>query len=157
MIPYKIGLLYFKNFEPPRLRPYGKWVAQWNARRGDFGEEPHIWQYSAKGQIAGIPHEVDRNISYVDYAAGEISAPAKPAPPVFTGGTAKAGDRLLLRTEPLYATAAAKTASGSLTGSYWIYDGQVQNGRLRVTNSPRNVGKAPIAQYATGYIRLPGR
>ena len=50
-----------------KLSDYEIWLAQWNTvptYAGDFG----MWQYSAKGIVAGIDTYVDLNLSYKDYA-----------------------------------------------------------------------------------------
>ena len=35
---------------------------------------------------------------------------------------------------------------------YYIYDGQQENGRYRVTNLPSNVGKTPAGRYVSGWV-----
>ncbi len=53
-----------------RLDRFDKWVAQW-ADRCTYAKPYGIWQYSDKGQIAGIRGNVDVNYSYKDYTSGK--------------------------------------------------------------------------------------
>lgn len=52
--------------------------------------------------------------------------------------------------------ASSKTKSGTYKQGnyYWIYDGEVENGRMRVTNSATNVGKTPAGTYVSGWVAL---
>ena len=61
----------------------------------------------------------------------------------------KAGDAIKLNSTPLYAASTSKTIAGRKTGTYYIYDNEVINGRVRITNSKANVGKA-----CTGWVSV---
>lgn len=61
----------------------------------------------------------------------------------------KAGDAVALNNTPLYATSTTKTAAGSLTGTYYLWDGRNFSGRYRVTNAKSRVG---VAGQVTGWI-----
>lgn len=63
----------------------------------------------------------------------------------------KAGAAVSLSKKLLYVSSSAKTASGTLTGTYYYWDDQVINGRIRVTKSKANVGKA---NQVTGWIEV---
>lgn len=62
------------------------------------------------------------------------------------------GDKVTLKNTPLYASATAKSATAKKTGTYYLYDGKIVSGRMRITNSKSNCGKTPIGQYVTGWI-----
>ena len=62
------------------------------------------------------------------------------------------GTKLSLNKVKVFASSSAKASSAVVTGSYWIYDGQVINNRLRITNRAQSVGKTPIAIYVSGWI-----
>ena len=43
--------------------------------------------------------------------------------------------------EPLYYSSLSKRPSRNITGQYWFWDDRIVNGRRRITNHPRSVGK----------------
>lgn len=53
---------------------------------------------------------------------------------------------------PLYVSSTAKNKAGTKTGTYWLYDGILINGRYRVTNSAARCGKLPVGQNVTGWV-----
>lgn len=61
-------------------------------------------------------------------------------------------DSIVLKNQKLYASAYAKTASKTVSGTYYIYDNTKINGRIRVTSNANYVGKTPTGNYVTGYI-----
>lgn len=52
-----------------------------------------------------------------------------------------AGTKLTLNNVSLYGSSATKTKAGTKTGTYYAWNKDVVNGRIRITNSPANVGK----------------
>ena len=71
-----------------------------------------------------------------------------PAPTV----TIREGQKVELSGVSLYTSSTAKNPSSKKTGTYFIYDGKVLNGRIRITNSSSNVGKTPVGNYVTGWV-----
>ena len=61
----------------------------------------------------------------------------------------KAGDKITLNKTNVYSSATTKIASGTKTGTYYIWSGTVTSGRVRITNLPANVGKSG---QVTGFI-----
>ncbi|HPY83641.1 MAG TPA: hypothetical protein PLS20_01190, partial [Ruminococcus flavefaciens] len=61
------------------------------------------------------------------------------------------GTAVTLKDTTLYASSTAKTGIKK-SGTFYLYDGKVVNGRLRITNSPKNCGNTPIGKYVTGWI-----
>ena len=61
------------------------------------------------------------------------------------------GTKVTLNGATLYASATAKTGA-KRSGSYFIYDGMVVNGRMRITNEKKNCGNTPIGKYVTGWV-----
>lgn len=82
----------------------------------------------------------------VTYKAEEVKKPAattqKPA-------GLSAGQAVKLTNVPLYATAKTKTPAAHKTGTFYLWNASVVNGRIRITNSTANVGKAG---QVTGFI-----
>lgn len=60
-----------------------------------------------------------------------------------------AGTKLTLSNVALYGSSTAKAKASTKTGTYYVWDNEVINGRIRITNSTSNVGNA---QQVTGWI-----
>lgn len=65
-----------------------------------------------------------------------------------------AGDKLVLKNEPLYANVYTEKSFKTISGTYYIYDGDEINGRYRITNSKDKVNKKPIDSNVTGFIKI---
>ena len=61
------------------------------------------------------------------------------------------GTKVILNNATLYASSTAKTGTKK-SGTFYLYDGQVVKGRMRITNSAANCGKTPAGSYVTGWI-----
>jgi len=62
-----IGIYVSKNYMDERLIESDlkddiiKWIAQWS---DDLDRSADVWQYSSKGDVSGVPGDVDLNVSY---------------------------------------------------------------------------------------------
>ena len=61
------------------------------------------------------------------------------------------GVKINLSNVTLYSSSTAKTGTKK-SGTYYLYDRQVVNGRMRITNSVANCGKTPAGSYVTGWV-----
>lgn len=61
----------------------------------------------------------------------------------------KAGQKVVLNNTPLYASSTTTKVSSYKTGTYYLWDSKVTNGRIRITNKTSNVGKSG---QVTGWI-----
>ena len=61
------------------------------------------------------------------------------------------GTKVTLNNVTLYSSSTAKTGTKK-SGTYYLYDGQVVNNRMRITNSASNCGKTPAGSYVTGWV-----
>ena len=59
--------------------------------------------------------------------------------------------KITLNNVTLYSSSTAKNGTKK-SGTYYLYDGQVINGRMRITNSSANCGKTPTGSYVTGWV-----
>ena len=59
--------------------------------------------------------------------------------------------KITLNNTTLYSSSTVKTGTKK-SGTYYLYDGQVVNGRMRITNSAANCGKTPAGSYVTGWV-----
>lgn len=145
---------------------YDIWLAQWG-NKPTFQKTYGMWQKSAKGRVEGIQGYVDLNEAYKHYPSimkynglngfekkesekdSSVPKPApKPTPKDFS-----AGDKVTLKNAKLFVNSTASTEVKTIDGEYYIYDGKVLNGRLRITNSQSRVGKKPIDDNVTGYVK----
>lgn len=61
------------------------------------------------------------------------------------------GTEITLKNKTLYVSATAKSGIKK-SGTYYLYDGAVVNGRMRITDKKIYCGKNPVGQYVTGWI-----
>ena len=66
----------------------------------------------------------------------------------------KKGTCVTLKDANLYKSATSDKVSRVISGKYWIYDGNKVNGRYRITNKEKNVGRNPLALFVTGWVKL---
>ena len=71
-----------------------------------------------------------------------------------TSTTISAGTKVELSNTELYASANISKSSSKKSGTYYIYNNQIVNNRVRITNSVSNVGKTPVGNYVTGWIKV---
>ncbi len=88
------------------------------------------------------------------YIANEVnkllgSTTNKPTTNNSSTSTLTKGTKLSLSNVALYVSSTAKTKASTKTGTYYLWDNEVINGRVRITNSTSNVGKAG---QVTGWI-----
>lgn len=61
------------------------------------------------------------------------------------------GAEITLKDTTLYASAYAEEGK-KRSGTYFLYDGMVVNGRMRITNEKKNCGNTPVGYYVTGWV-----
>ena len=90
-------------------------------------------------------------INYLGLQKKAAPAPEpEPAPaPSGKALTLPAGTKIRLDACPLYVSSTAKTAAGKRTGIHYVWGAALVNGRIRITISPRLVGKSG---QVTGWI-----
>ena len=78
----------------------------------------------------------------------ESGKPVKPVKKDYS-----AGAKITLKDAGLYSTATVTKPTKNISGEYYIYDGKVINGRMRVTNNSSKVGRKPIGENVTGFVK----
>lgn len=137
---------------------YDTWLAQWTSTpsyAGPYG----MWQYTSSGTVDGISGRVDMDIAYKNYPEiikrnqlngwSGADVPQTPESKAYA-----AGKSLALNNTPIYISATSKKIAGYKSGTYYVYDGNVINGRIRITNSAARVGKRPASENVTGYMEV---
>lgn len=97
-----------------------------------------------------------------NYVTGWIDASTSTAAPVqeakkeetTSAPAISAGQKVNLSSVDLFTSSTAKNPSGKKSGTFYLYDNKVLNGRIRITNTPGNVGRTPIGNYVTGWISV---
>lgn len=137
---------------------YDTWLAQWTSTPSYIG--PYgMWQYTSSGVVDGISGRVDMDIAYKNYPEiikrkqlngwSGADVPQTPESKAYA-----AGKSLALNNTPIYISATSKKIAGYKSGTYYVYDGNVINGRIRITNSAARVGKKPASENVTGYMEV---
>lgn len=137
---------------------YDTWLAQWTSTPSYIG--PYgMWQYTSSGVVDGISGRVDMDIAYKNYPEiikrkqlngwSGADVPQTPESKAYV-----AGKSLALNNTPIYISATSKKIAGYKSGTYYVYDGNVINGRIRITNSAARVGKKPASENVTGYMEV---
>ena len=71
-----------------------------------------------------------------------------------TTNSLSTGSKVNLKSVELYASATATKYSSKKSGTYYIYNSEISNGRIRITNSSSNVGKTPAGTYVSGWVKV---
>lgn len=80
-----------------------------------------------------------------------VETPKAEEPKIDTSVTALvAGAKIILNNANLYASSTTSNVTRKLSGDYYVYDGQVVSGRIRITNSADKVGKG--MSNVTGWV-----
>lgn len=160
-VGYYVGLYTYysmsKSISDQIKNTYDVWIAHTGVDKTPYTGHT-MWQYSWDLRNPGIPssyiHGLDGNYCYVDYPAkikGVKTEQSKDDTKL--AQTPNVNQNIIqLNNTPLYTSATAKNASGTKTGTFYRYDDNVVNGRIRITNSAANVGKTPVGNYVTGWI-----
>lgn len=94
-------------------------------------------------ELCGVTYKTAKTESKAETKTEAKKEPPKP----------KKGDTVKLNKGKLYVSSGGKTAL-TRTGTFYLYDGVKVNGRYRVTNKAKNVGKKPVALYVSGWVVL---
>lgn len=113
-------------------------VHRWFAAKSCPGD----WMYSRMGNLAKAVTERLSGVS-----GGNSGNPSTTSKPSSTG--LSAGTKLTLKNTPLYVSSTTKNKASSKTGTYYVWNSTVANGRIRITNKTSNVG---VSGQVTGWI-----
>lgn len=138
------------------LKRYDVWCAQW-ANQCDYPYSYGMWQYSDKGRVDGISGNVDLDQASKHYPtiikkAGLNGFSKDNNDAVKKPETILKGQSVKLNHALIYSSSTTTKSSGSLSGTYYIYDGKNCKGRYRITNTKQNCGRQPMSLYVTGWI-----
>ncbi len=69
-------------------------------------------------------------------------------------GKIKASAAIKLENVGLYVSASALTPAAKKSGTFYVYDANIINGKIRITCNKSYVGKKPVGKYVTGWINV---
>ncbi len=177
---YYVCIYSYKSFLTDKLNmkelsAYDVWLSQFNntvTYKGAYG----MWQYSEKGKIKGINADALLDYAYKDYPtiikkAGlngfkkttatttskpkeETTSKKQDKPTSTKTKKHKMCDKIKLANAPLYSSSTEKSTKNRKTGTFYIYDGEVINGRMRITRLKSACGKRPVWLNVTGWVNV---
>lgn len=166
---YYVGIYSSKNglenyIDKSVRERYAVWVANVGVSQTSY-RGAAMWQYSWTGKHSGIKGDVDCNYCYIDYPSiikskglNGFAAVKTADKSTVTDGKAStskiaAGRKIQLDHMNLYVSSDAPKRSIVLTGFYYISDGKIINGRLRITSKP---GAALIGWIDRKFVKESG-
>nr|DAW23815.1 MAG TPA: tail protein [Caudoviricetes sp.] len=112
-----------------------------------------IGYYSGKYAIDTVTHDISKNGYTMTVEAHKVATEADYlAKSAGTDSQVLRGKDLKLSKVPIYSASTDKAKAGSITGTYYLYDGKKISGRYRITGSKGSVGKKPLETYVDGWI-----
>lgn len=107
-------------------------------------------EYSGMINVTKVSGSPGSWINPKDNKVTPVPTPAPaPAPP---SKAPVAGQAVTLKGARLYSSSSTASLAKFVTGTYYLYDGQIINGRYRITNTRARVGKRPTWLYTTGWV-----
>ena len=85
----------------------------------------------------------------------DIGGPPEPPEeekPKDDSGELKQGTAIKLDKANLYVASTSKKRACRVSGTYYLYDGELIAGRYRITNTPSRCGKKPVGHNVTGWV-----
>ena len=146
--------LYWLNemLDIEKLKKFDKWVVQWG-KQCTFKDVYGMWQNTDRGRIDGIDGYVGVNIAYKDYKTRlRTRNESRPLTGTFSPPGLSAGLRFIANQIPLFKSAMAREKFKDIHGVYWVYDGKVLRGRLKITNRAEKVEQIPESANVIGYV-----
>lgn len=118
-------------------------VHRWFANKACPGD----YLYNLHPQIAA---EVNKRLGAESGAAAADEPASTPSESGSdTAAKLETGAKLTLDNVPIYKSSVATAASGTKSGTYWVWSGAEYRGRIRITNAENRVG---VAGQVTGWI-----
>lgn len=175
---YMAGLYTFysviQNFDMKQIK-FEKWLAKWSGSMGVCTtNEWATWQHgivgftnkaTIKGSVRGIKGDVDVDVCFKDYpkiiSQKTDSNKVEPVNETVTTPSQssdnislKKGNKISLSNVNAYISADAKTVATKKSGTFYLYDTEVINGRVRITVNSNYVGREPAYKYVTCWINV---
>lgn len=115
-----------------------------------FHDNPEDCARFHTGGMERMAEETVRALCEILEVAYTAPRTEQPAPET---AVPRAGDQVVLNRGKLYRSSVG-AAAVTRTGTFYLYDGKRINGRYRVTNRKKRVGKQPLALYVSGWVQM---
>ena len=127
---------------------------EWEVSASDCIEITGFGKLDGKYFVDRIVHQVSQGLSSKIEASlvtegfqpGQTDNAGKPEK------TMAQGTAIRLERANGYVSSDARNKACTLTGNYWLYDGELIRGRYRVTNTPSRCGKKPVGKNVTAWV-----
>jgi surface antigen/LysM repeat protein len=100
-------------------------------------------------KASGYTYSSNRPLMGFIYCGIEFEKPVTPSSP--PANNIVAGKQVVLNNTPCYTSESAKTSYGKKSGTFYLWDAEVRNGRIRITNSSARVG---VSGQVTCWVAL---
>lgn len=101
-------------------------------------------------KASGYMYSEERPLVGFIYCGIEFERPASSTTPSTTGNIV-AGKEIVLNNTPCYTSETVKTSYTTKSGTFYLWDATVKNGRIRITNKPERVG---VAGQVTCFVNV---
>ena len=91
-------------------------------------------------KASGYVYSENRPLLGFIYCGIEFEKPEPVTPSTPPVSNIVAGKQVVLNNTPCYTSESTKTSYGKKSGTFYLWDATVKNGRIRITNSPARVG-----------------
>lgn len=154
---------FVSQLDYPKIKPYLKWVARYSEKRPERVKDNIIgWQKTDDFPCKGIKTGVDMSEWYGPIKEEFSKLKSSEKTPIKEQAEEKkenntsdnkivAGDVVQLKNEPLYKASTTETSSKNITGTYYYWDNQIKEGKIRVTTKKEYVG---VTGKVTGWISV---
>lgn len=138
----------------------------WNISEGELAIKPSAYIYTDMPETSGTLLKKSSKIAkpYIDYIvtakaydrtadSTKVKVTIKSALDIKVNSGAtkiKAGAKVSLNKVELYSSSTTSTVAAKKTGTYYLWDSTVKNGRIRITDASKNVGKS---SKVTGWVK----
>lgn len=95
---------------------------------------------------SGLTSQLEASLVTEGFRPGQTGSGMEPE------GAMAQGTAIRLERAPGYVSSDAKSRACTLTGNYWLYDGELIRGRYRVTNTASRCGKKPVGKNVTAWV-----
>ena len=166
---YPVGIYasdswFVSNLDYAQIKNYYLWVASYSKPPSRV-KNYVAWQYTSKYVLPGVTKPVDCSKWYVDLASvckvNSVTTPVVEKKETVIKESEKVnntndnklttGKKVELNNAGLYTSSGSKDKVRDITGTYYIWNDSVVKQKIRITNSPDNVG---IVGKITGWIKV---
>lgn len=153
---------FVSQLDYSKIKQYLKWVARYSEKQPEKVKDNIVgWQRTDDFSCKGIKTGVDMSEWYgpIKEEFSRLNSSEKTVVKKQieekkennTSGNITAGDMIQLENEPLYKASTTNTSSKNITGTYYYWDDQIKEGKIRITSKKEY---ARVMGKVTGWISV---